>query len=149
MLERVVISRRTSEQELDLLMLLEEEAPTEERNRPVPPSSAANTTAGESTVGEIATAIAEWLSTVKDRMEGHDRFQLAVARNALGMIAREDEGDCKAEDYELAQAILAGNRDLGEAGLLAQLRRQALDKLSADIPRYPALAVARADWENE
>ncbi|HAU21707.1 MAG TPA: phosphotransferase family protein [Erythrobacter sp.] len=149
MLERVVISRRTSEQELDLLMLLEEEAPDQERSRPLPPPAEPLITSGESTKGEIATAISEWLAMVKDRMEGHDRFQLAVARNALGMIARQDASNTAAGDHELAQAFLGGGRDLTESGLLAHLKRQVIDKLAADIPKYPALAVARAKWENE
>lgn len=149
MLERVVISRRTSEQELDLLMLLEQEAPDQERARTLPASANSPDTSGESTTGELATAISEWLATIKDRMEGHDRFQLAVARNALGIIARVDAAAIHAEDRVTARAILAGERDLTEAGLLAQLKRQTLDKLSADIPKYPALAVARAQWEND
>ena len=149
MLERVVISRRTSEQELDLLMLLEEEAPQVERDRPLPPETPAMEREGEASTGEIATAIAEFLATVKDRMEGHDRFQLAVARNALGMIAREEAAGVAVADRELAQALLAGERDLAEPGLLARLRRAALGKLAADIPKYPALASAKAQWTGE
>ena len=149
MLERVVISRRTSENELDLLMLLEEDAPTAERARPLPPAPPARVSAGEATQGEIATAIAEWLETVKHRMEGHDRFQIAVARNALGMIARDAETSAVAEDAALARALLAGERSLAEPGLLALLRRGALDKLAADVPKYPALAVARRQWTGE
>ncbi|MDP4540793.1 phosphotransferase [Qipengyuania sp. DY56-A-20] len=149
MLERVVISRRTSEQELDLLLLLEEEAPQAERDRPLPPETSVAQCEGEASTGEIATAIAEFLATVKDRMEGHDRFQLAVARNALGMIAREEAAGVAVADRELAQALLAGERDLAEPGLLARLRRAALGKLAADIPKYPALASAKAQWTGE
>ena len=149
MLERVVISRRTSEQELDLLMLLEEEAPQVERDRPLPPETPAMEREGEASTGEIATAIAEFLATVKHRMEGHDRFQLAVARNALGMIAREEAAGVAIADRDLAQALLAGTCDLADPGLLARLRRRALGKLAADIPKYPALASAKAQWTGE
>ncbi|WP_421993214.1 phosphotransferase [Qipengyuania sp.] len=149
MLERVVISRRTSEQELDLLLLLEEEAPEEEQARPVPPAEEKLEPLGEASVGEIATAISEWLATVKDRMEGHDRFQLAVARNALGMIARGDNIEVEFDDELLACELLEGGRSLATSGLLAMLRRTALDKLAADVPKYPMLALARAKWTGE
>jgi len=149
MLERVVISRRTSEQELDLLLLLEEDAPAAEQARPVPPADDPLEPEGEASAGELATAIAEWLGTVKDRMEGHDRFQLAVARNALGMIARNDAAATQSEDAMLAQDLLDGKATLATPGLLAMLRRAALDKLAADVPKYPMLALAQAKWTGE
>ncbi|MEE1876947.1 phosphotransferase [Altererythrobacter litoralis] len=147
--ERAIISRRTSEQELDLLLLLESEAPQAERERVLPPSSPLPPPTGEATAGELATAISEWLATVKDRMEGHDRFQHAVARNALGIIARDYAAKVDPVDAPLARALLDGSRRLAEPGLLAQLRRTALDKLAVDMPKYPALAVARRQWTGE
>ncbi|MXO48252.1 phosphotransferase [Erythrobacter vulgaris] len=149
MLERVVISRRTSEQELDLLLLLEEEAPEAERTAPVTAPYAAWPGHGEATSGEIARAVSEWLGTIKARMEGHDRFQLAVARNALGMIARDDSLLPRTMNLDLAAALLAGDASLDSAGLLATLRADALEKLEADVPKYPALAVARRKWLGE
>ncbi|MBX7481549.1 phosphotransferase [Qipengyuania qiaonensis] len=149
MLERVVISRRTSEQELDLLLLLEEDAPEEEQARRIPPANDPLEAEGEASVGEIATAVAEWLSTIKDSVEGHDRFQLAVARNALGMIARNDVVGIHGEDAMLALDLLDGEVSLATPGLLAMLRRAALDKLAADVPKYPMLALARAKWTGE
>ena len=149
MLERVVISRRTSEQELDLLMLLEEEAPEEERARPLAPSPTVGEGRGEAGAGEIATAVSEWLATIKVEVEGHDRFQLAVARNALGMVARESAGAMRPDDAKLARRLLNGELGLDREGLLARLRRDALDKLAADVPKYPALAVARWKWTGE
>ena len=149
MLERVVISRRTGEQELDLLLLLEEDAPEEERARPVPPIEKRPEPQGEASMGEIASAISEWLATIKDRMEGHDRFQLAVARNALGMLARGDQIVSECEDRHLAQQLLRGECSLRNPGVLAALRRAALDKLVADVPKYPMLERARAKWTGE
>ncbi|GMN04262.1 phosphotransferase family protein [Erythrobacter sp. MTPC3] len=148
MLERTVISRRTSEQELDLLMLLEEDAPDEERAKPVdvPRDFIAH---GEASSGELANAISEWLATIKHRLEGHDRFQLAVARNALSMIARNDQLMPQHEDLQLADAIFAGEVSLSSSGLLTKLRQRALDKLSVDVPKYPALAAARKEWTGE
>lgn len=147
MLERVVISRRTSENELDLLMLLDDDLQQgivdEER------ISCEELDRGEANTAEIAEAVSEWLATMKDKVEGHDRFQLAVARNALGMISREYRILPRVTDDELARDFLAGKRQLGSDPTIARLRRDALDKLEADVPKYPALAVARAKWTGE
>jgi aminoglycoside phosphotransferase (APT) family kinase protein len=151
MLERVVISRRTSEQELDLLMLLEEDVPQAERARRLPArKDMAHAPAGDASVAEIATAVSEWLSSVKHRMEGHDRFQLAVARNALGIIAREEELDFSGVDAkDLAAYFLSGDESLKAKGLLAKLRFDALEMVGVDSPKYPALAHARKKWTGE
>jgi len=151
MLERVVISRRTSEQELDLLLLLEEDAPEVERARRLPPrKETAHDTAGDATIAEIATAVAEWLASVKHRMEGHDRFQLAVARNALGIIAREPELDFSGIDAkDLSDHFLSGDESLKTKGLLAKLRFDALEMVRVDSPKYPALALAHKNWTGE
>ena len=93
-------------------------------------------------------AIREWIdSDVKARAEGRDKFMAAVAMNALGMLIREQENPLDPHDKALSDAILAGTATLATPGLLARLRRMALDKLSADMPKYPALATARAQWE--
>lgn len=165
-LERVVIARRCAEQELDLLLLLEDEAPAAERDRPPAPSSGippgglpapAAPTAGETeppapvgepTAGELLEAVSEWLAAdIKPLLGGRQRFDLAVARNALGIVARELAQRPRATDAALAADLLAGRADLSTPGLLARLRRMALDKLAADMPKYPALAIARARWE--
>ena len=148
-LERAVISRRTSEQELDLLMLLEEEAPQAERETPLPSVLAQADEVGHATVSELATAISEWLVTVKPQMEGHDRFQHAVARNALGLIAREASGMMMQPDRALSDRLLNGRATLAGPGLLAALRRRALDAVAIDMPKYPSLAAARAKWTGE
>lgn len=150
MLERVVISRRTSEQELDLLMLLEEDAPEEERAREVEEVIYLEGWLGEEArYGELATAVSEWLATIKDQMEGHDRFQLAVARNALGMIARDDTYPVAMFDPFVCNDILAGNAGLATPELLANLRAQILAKVTIDVPKYPSLRVARRKWIGE
>lgn len=147
--ERVVVARRTAEQELDLLLLLEDLAPDAERDRPLPPATQPLAPgSGEPSGAEILTAISEWLATdIKPLVSGRGKFDLAVARNALGIVAREIEQRPQATDPELTAEILAGRADLATPGLLARLRRMALAKLSADMPKYPALAAARAQWE--
>lgn len=149
-LERVVVARRCAEQELDLLLLLEAEAPEAERLRPLPPPAPPPAAqSGEPTAAEILTAVSEWLAaTVKDRLTGRERFELAVARNALGIVQRELAGRTDPADRTLADDLLAGRLSLATPGLLADLRRRALSTLAADMPRYPALAAATALWEH-
>jgi aminoglycoside phosphotransferase (APT) family kinase protein len=149
-LERVVVARRTSEQELDLLLLIEGDAPETERQRRLP-SAAADLPVrlGEADAGEILTAISEWLSaTVKPQLAGRERWELAVAQNALGIVRRELAGRPPTSDAALAGAIMAEQASLATPGVLADLRRRALATLACDMPRYPALAAARAIWEN-
>lgn len=149
-LERVVVARRCAEQELDLLLLLESEAPEAERARPLPtdcPTTDAGT--GEPSAAEILTAVSEWLAaTVKGKLDGRERWELAVAQNALGIVRRELAGRPAISDKALADSLLAGHEDLSTPGLLAALRRRALSTLSADMPKYPALARARTLWEH-
>src|SRR3546814_8921041 len=78
--ERVVIGRRTAEQELDLLLLIESEAPDAERARILPPSpAAAPAPVGEPATREMVQAVRDWLNdAVKPHAEGHDKFQVAV-----------------------------------------------------------------------
>jgi aminoglycoside phosphotransferase (APT) family kinase protein len=147
--ERVVVARRCAEQELDLLLLLEGDAPAAERTRALPPATPPlEPGAGEPSGAEILTAVSEWLNAeIKPLVSGRAKFDLAVARNALGIVARELDLRPQAHDAALAADLLAGRADLATPGLLARLRRMALDKLAADMPKYPALALARAQWE--
>lgn len=150
-LERVVVARRTAEQELDLLLLLEEEAPETERNHKLPPPTAvAHAAQGEPSAAELVTAVREWLAgDIKPGAQGRGKFMVAVAMNALGIAVRELERPVEYADKALADALLSGQRTLAEPGLLARLRRQSLDKLAGDMPKYPALALARAKWGTE
>ena len=146
--ERVVVGRRAAEQELDLLLLLEDEAPEAERASPLPAAPpAASRDAGEPSAAEIVTAVAEWLRSVKERFAGRERFEHAVARNALGIVARELAAQPQAEDRGLTDDILARRVSLATPGMLARLRRNALTKLAADQPKYPSLAIAREKWQ--
>ncbi len=147
--ERVVVARRTAEQELDLLLLLEEHAPATERARKLSAAAPALVPShGEPSAAEILTAVSEWLaSDIKPLVNGRGKFDLAVARNALGIVTRELDQRPLASDAALAADLLSGAADLTTPGMLARLRRLALDKLTADMPKYPALAAARALWE--
>ena len=146
--ERVVVGRRTAEQELDLVRLLEEEAPEVERERALPPSPApAPAPAGEPTNAEIVQAVRDWIeAAIKPGAQGHAKFEAVVAMNALGIVLRDLGADVRAEDKALADALLSGERTLAEPGLLAKLRRDVLGKCAVDSPKYAPLAAARADW---
>ena len=146
--ERVVVGRRTAEQELDIIRLLEDGAPAAERAAPLPPSpAAAAAPVGEPTTQEMVQAVRDWLGeAIKPQAEGHGKFQVAVAMNALGIVMRDLGVGIRAEDKALAGDILAGRVTLAEPGLLARLRRAALDKCAVDSPKYAALAAARAAW---
>ena len=130
-------------------MLLEDLAPEAERARALPAATPPLApTEGEPSGAEILTAISEWLaSDIKPLVAGRGKFDLAVARNALGIVAREIEQRPCATDAALAADLMSGKSDLTTPGLLAKLRRSALAKLTADMPKYPALAAARAKWE--
>ena len=148
-LERVVVARRTAEQELDLLLLLEAQAPAGERVRKLPAAAPPlSPSLGEPSAAEILTAVSEWLgSDIRPLVSGRGQFDLAVARNALRIVTRELDQRPLASDAALAAELLSGAADLATPGVLARLRRLALGKLTADMPKYPALAAARALWE--
>lgn len=147
--ERVVIGRRTAEQELDLVLLLEDEAPETERARALPPAPLpAPDPTGEPTNREMIEAVRDWLAeAIKPGAEGHAKFQVAVAMNALGIVARDLDAGTRAEDRTLSNALLSGATSLAEPGLLAKLRRVALDKCAVDSPKYAALDRAREQWD--
>ena len=146
--ERVVVGRRTAEQEIDLVHLLGEEAPEAERTRPLPASpSSAPAPAGEPASREMVQAVRDWLNDeIKPAAEGHAKFQVAVAMNALGIVMRDLEAGVRAGNKALAEALLSGSTTLAQPGLLAAMRRAALDKCAVDSPKYAALERARTLW---
>lgn len=146
-LERAVIGRRTSENELDLLLLLESDAPEAERTPVALPAPPPVRRQGEPSQVEVLEALREWIdSDVKAGAQGRDKFMAAVAMNALGMLIREQENPIDPYDKALSEAILAGTTTLATPGLLARLRRMALAKLSNDVPKYAALKAAQQAW---
>lgn len=146
-LERAVIGRRTSENELDLLVLLEEDAPETQRLAMTltPPTDARRQ--GETSTAEMLEAITEWIThDIKPRAEGHDKFKVAVALNALGMLTRDAANPVNVHDKALSDDLIHARITLATPGVLAKLRRLALAKLANDVPKYAALAKARAKW---
>lgn len=146
--ERVVVGRRTAEQELDLIRLLGEEAPAAERARALPTSPPPGSDpTGEPTNREMVQAVRDWIEgAIKPKAEGHAKFEAVVAMNALGIVMRDLDAGVRAEDQALSAALMSGETTLAEPGLLARLRRAVLDKCAVDSPKYAALAEARAEW---
>lgn len=146
-LERAVIGRRTSENELDLLLLLEEDAPQAERT-PItldPPLPVRR--AGEPSQIEMLEAIREWIDhDIKSVAVGRDKFMAAVAMNALGMMIRDGENPADPHDKLLSENLLAGTASLATPGLLARLRHSAFAKLANDSPKYASLSAAQRAW---
>jgi aminoglycoside phosphotransferase (APT) family kinase protein len=146
-LERPVIGRRTSENELDLLLLLEADLPERERIAVAGSAAGEIRRLGEPSAVELLEAIQDWIVTdVKQRVGGRDRFMAAVAMNALGMLLREQQNPIDPHDRELAEDILAGRQSLASAELLQKLRSLALRKASNDSPKYASLAAAKTLW---
>jgi aminoglycoside phosphotransferase (APT) family kinase protein len=146
-LERPVIGRRTSENEIDLLILLEEDAPEVER-RPINLDPAQKIRRqGEPSDTELLEAVREWIDQdIKAKAQGRDRFMAAVAMNAIGMMVRDYENPVEFYDPGLSQDLLNGTASLTTPGLLSKLRKLAMAKLSNDSPKYASLAVARQLW---
>ena len=146
-LERAVIGRRASETEVDLLMLLEEFAPVEERSRISIESFTEANRHGEPSTTEMLEALSGWIeSDVKPNAHGRDRFMASVALNALGMLRRESERPIAIHDKSLSDELLTGQKSLSTPGLLARLKQQSLHKLMVDQPKYSALAKAMEQW---
>lgn len=146
-LERAVIGRRASETEVDLLMLLEEDAPETQRLPIRLDAPAEPRRQGEPSTVEMIEAISDWLEKdIKPRAEGRDRFMAAVALNALGMLQREAADPSTVHDKALADDLLAGRQTLATPGLLARLKKTTLAKLAADQPKYSALGAAIKKW---
>ena len=146
-LERAVIGRRTSETEVDLLILLEEDAPLKERERLEWTPAQAPAAGGEPSAVELIDAVSAWIAQeVKPRAQGRDKFLAAVALNALGMLTRDVAHPVVVANSALSQALLEGGKSLATPGLLKALKRQALAKLAVDQPRYSALTRAMDLW---
>jgi aminoglycoside phosphotransferase (APT) family kinase protein len=146
-LERVVIGRRTSENELDLLLLLEEDAPEAERMAITPETGSPSRRQGEPSPVEMLEALSEWIANdIKPVAKGRDKFMAAVAMNALGMLAREAESPVEIHDKILCDDVLSGRQTLATPGLLIKLRMAAFAKVANDVPKYAGLIKARELW---
>jgi aminoglycoside phosphotransferase (APT) family kinase protein len=136
--ELATIGRRVCESEWDLFGLLGTPPPAA-----AGPVAAEGPTApfGRPTAAELADAVGEYLDGVRERSEGGARFEARVARNALGIAARELRlGPAFAAAHA---ARLAGFGMADDAALAAALRSGALDEEWQSIA--PVLAASARD----
>ncbi len=163
-IERLVIGTRLCEVELDLLLLLEDEAP-EAASKTIsfyPINDPVDET-GEVQSKELISAVRDWIiSDVSSNKTGGALFQARVAANALGIVLRRmnannadrSQDTSHAEPHnlsviELCRRLASGELDLASEGVLKNLRLQLLKKLSVDQPKYPGLYAALTKWQGE
>lgn len=155
-LERAVIGRRTSETEVDLLLMLEDflDAPITPLRFILP---AAKSTAGETTTPELLDALIEWDETqIFPKVEGRDLFQARVVRNAMRIVSRNalygpEFAAAKSKRLEslgLTTAELCGKLRAGfiSDDICTHLRLDLLERLHIDQPKYAGLKTARQKW---
>lgn len=156
--ERLVIGRRVSEVEIDLMLMLADDLP------PVPapmdwPATEAPIESGVPSGAALVDAVSLWLDgKVAANARGHARFEAKVAMNALGMAARDaalGPGFCASQAKRLeilgydAPALVTALRSDPERVTPAvhhHLRRLAAENCLIDQPRYAGLQIARATW---
>jgi hypothetical protein len=147
-LERLVIGRRVSEAEADLLLLLEEDAPRAAVPAPFAPEMPP--ARGEPGAAELLQAVAEWLrAEVRPALPDRARFMASVALHALGIVEREWQRQPEMPDAMLAARLLAGELNISSPGVLAALRRSSWARLEVDQPNYSALVRMRAEWDEK
>ncbi len=163
-IERLVIGTRLCEVELDLLLLLEDEA-TAAASETISfsPVNDPGDETGEVQSKELINAVRDWIkSDVSSTMNGGALFQARVATNALGIVLRRmnandadrSQDTSRAETLnlsvtELCRRLASGELDLASEGVLKYLRLRVLKKLSVDQPKYPGLNAALKKWQGE
>lgn len=159
--ERLVIGRRVSEVEIDLLLMLSDEL----AEVPAPMDWPATDPAAENGVpsgAALVDAVGLWLDgKVAANASGHARFEAKVAVNALGMAARDA---ALGPGFRASQAKRLEILGYDAPGLVASLRsdplavtpavhhhlrRLAAENCLIDQPRYAGLQAARAAWSQD
>lgn len=155
-LERAVIGRRTSETEIDLMLMLEEVMglTTEPLDWQQPDPVKA---AGETGISELLAALEDWNANNNiENASGRAKFAARVAGNALGILKRGAE---RGRLYALEKAkrlkalgltpqSLCVTCRAGEVSpeLAAHLRVDLLERLSIDQPKYAGYKAALEKW---
>jgi aminoglycoside phosphotransferase (APT) family kinase protein len=155
-LERAVVGRRTSETEIDLLLMLEDtfDVALPPQNWSLPATSQPN---GETQLSELLDALIKWdEDSVMPRAAERDLFEARVARNALRILSRDATcGPIFSQrrsarlttlglsQTELCSALRSGSFD---EQILMHLRFDLLERLHIDQPKYAGFNQALKKW---
>lgn len=156
--ERLVIGRRVSEVEIDLLLMLSEDLPQPGAAIAWPVTDAPPEN-GVPSGAALIDAVSGWIDDkIASQISGHARFEAKVAINALGMAARDaalGPAFAAAQEHRLAAighdhaslaGLLRGDPGATSPGIHDHLRRLAIENCLIDQPRYAGLEVARRIW---
>lgn len=156
--ERLVIGRRVSEVEIDLLLMLSDDLPKADAPMAWPAMESGDEN-GVPSGAALIDAVAGWLDgTVAANAGGHVRFEAKVAVNALGMAARDAAwGHVFANlqqqrlaaighDHDTLVALLRRDPPAMTSSVHDHLRQSAVEHCLIDQPRYAGLAIARRLW---
>ena len=162
--ERLVIGRRVSEVEIDLLLMLSDDLPEPGVPMRWPQTDHCGEIGKTNETGvpsgaALIDAVAGWIdSAIANEASGHARFEARVAVNALGMAARDaalgpmfaawqqQRLSAIGPDAAALASVLRQDPSAITAAIHTHLRQLAVENCLIDQPRYAGLAVARAAW---
>ena len=159
-LERSIIGTRVSEVEIDLLLLLEDDAPAAASASIDMEEPSFEQGAGEPLLSELAIALTEWVENdILPDQEGRSLFNARVARNTLSIMerataygprfaadARDRLRRLRLTEAQLRDGLRSGALDLSTDGILDHLRKTTIERLFIHQPKYAGLATAREKW---
>jgi len=159
-LERIVIGTRVSESEIDILLLFDEIYDFRDTLNLAHLHSETDSGKGATNPQELTQAISEWITAdIIPNATGREGFKARVARNAIGMLQRQNElGHLFSKEQErrvlslniesnsLCQDLLSGTLNIQSKDLRHHLKFSTLEQLSIDQPKYAGLHVALENW---
>lgn len=155
-LERAVVGRRTSETEIDLLLMLEDTfdvaIPRQHWSLPATPEPK-----GETQISELLDALIKWdEESIMPHAAERDLFQARVARNTLRILSRDaaygatfaQHKSARLSALGMSQAELCNVLREGrfDSQILTHLRLDLLERLHIDQPKYAGFQQALTKW---
>ncbi|MDM7957924.1 phosphotransferase family protein [Blastomonas sp.] len=156
--ERLVIGRRVSEVEIDLLLMLAEDLPLPDAPMEWPETETP-TDSGVPGAAALIGAVSGWIErAIATDAQGHARFEAKVAINALGIAARDAAMGAPFAarqrrrlegiglDGEILAAMLRRDPAAMTPAIHTHLRHLAVENCLIDQPRYAGITIARSQW---